>query len=324
MTAGTAPPSEVSAYLTRVRDALGDLPPGERDDLVAEVEASLVEAAAEGGAITARLGPPEEFAAELRAAAGLHETSPRPSRRDSQLLSSLRELGTRARQDPRVGALVRLGRELAPIWWVARAYFAVGAVAYAVDAEWSTKYPIIPRLGGSGATGLLAIALAILVSIWLGLRARRSGPLFPRAAAVLNLLLAVAAIPTAAEITNTSAHDALVAAAYAPTPEAAVSTGLWNGGVRVDNIYPFSRDGQLLRDVLLYDGAGRPIEIPSNRGLDPDRRFVVTNGNKPLFNVFPIRYYEPGTRRVERPNAIPYVEFPLVLTPPLPAKRRPR
>jgi hypothetical protein len=49
---------------------------------------------------------------------------------------------------------------------------------------------------------------------------------------------------------------------------------------------------------------------------------VVTNGNKPLFNVFPIRYYEPGTRRVERPNAVPYVELPLVLTPPLPAKRR--
>jgi hypothetical protein len=324
VTAGTAPPSEVAAYLTRVRDALGDLPPGERDDLVAEVEASLVEAAAEGGAIAARLGPPEEFAAELRAAAGLHETSPPPSRRDSQLFRRLRALGTGVVRDPRVAALVRLGRELAPIWWVARAYFAVGAVAYAVNADCSTRYPILPHLGGSGGTGLLLIALAIVVSIWLGLRARRSGPLFPRASAVLNALLVLAIVPTVAEVTNTRAFDMLLAAAYAPPPEAAVTTGLWNGGVRVDNIYPFSRDGKLLHDVLLYDGAGRPLEIPTARGLDPDRRYVVTNGNKPLFNVFPIRYYEPGTRRVERPNAVPYVELPLVLTPPLPAKRQPR
>ncbi len=72
---------------------------------------------------------------------------------------------------------------------------------------------------------------------------------------------------------------------------------------------------------MLYDGAGRPIEILSTRVDDPNRRFVVTNGNKPLFNVFPIRYYEPGTRRVARPNAKPYVELPLVLTPPLPTTR---
>jgi hypothetical protein len=38
--------------------------------------------------------------------------------------------------------------------------------------------------------------------------------------------------------------------------------------------------------------------------------------------VFPIRYYQPGTKRVERPNAAPYIEHPLVVTPPLPAKRR--
>jgi len=61
---------------------------------------------------------------------------------------------------------------------------------------------------------------------------------------------------------------------------------------------------------------GRPLEIPGDRLADSTRRFVVTNGNKPLFNVFPIRYYEPGTHRVARPNAAPYVELPLVRTPP--------
>jgi uncharacterized membrane protein len=63
MTAATA---DVAAYLAAVRSSLRDLPEAERDDLVAEVEASLVESAGEGGSIAARLGPPEEFAAELR------------------------------------------------------------------------------------------------------------------------------------------------------------------------------------------------------------------------------------------------------------------
>ena len=324
MTAGTAPPSEVDAYLAGVRDALADLPAEERDDLVAEVEASLVEAAAEGGPIAARLGPPEEFAAELRAAAGLHETAERPVRPDSRLLVRVRELGDRVGGDPRVTALVRLGRELAPIWWVARAYFAVGALAYAVESEWSTRYPVLPRLRDSGELGFLAIALAVLVSVWLGLRARRHGTPFPRLAALLNAVLVLAAVPTIDQVTNTTGHDALLAAAYSPVPQPAVPPGLWNDGVQVDNIYPFSRDGKLLHDVLLYDGAGVPIEIASTRGEDPNRRWVVTNGNKPLFNVFPIRYYEPGTRRVERPNAKPYVELPLVLTPPLPAERTAR
>ena len=139
MTAATVPP-EVSAYLAAVRESLRDLPPAERDDLVAEVEASLTEAASEGGAIAARLGPPEEFAAELRAAAGLQATSP-PAPRDSAFARRVRSVVARVRVDPRVHAVTRVAHELAPIWWVARAYFAVGAIAYATDAPWSTRYP---------------------------------------------------------------------------------------------------------------------------------------------------------------------------------------
>ena len=319
MTSATAPPPEVAAYLAAVRKSLADLPPAEREDLVAEVEASLVEAAAEGGPIATRLGPPEEFAAELRAAAGLHETASTAPR--SQVAERLSALATRIAHDRRSAALARLGRDLAPIWWVARAYFAVGGIAVAVGADWSRRYPFVPRLG-SGETGLLIIALAILASVWIGLRERRQDQWFPRLAQVLNALIAIAIYPTVIAVTN-AADASAVRVSSAPPQEAILPPGLWNGGVRVDNIYPFSRDGKLLHDVLLYDGAGRPIDIPSDRSEDPDRRFVVTNGNGLLLNVFPIRYYEPGTRRVERPNAMPYVELPLVLTPPLPAKREP-
>jgi hypothetical protein len=310
MTAATA---DVAAYLAAVRSSLRDLPEAERDDLVAEVEASLVESAGEGGSISARLGPPEEFAAELRSAAGLHETPAQP-----RGPSRLTLLASRLARDPRVARARTLAEELAPIWWVARAYLAVGAIAYVLDTGWSTRYPVVPRFG-TAELGVVLIALAAVASVWIGLWLRRRGSPFPRAALVANAALVLAILPVTLDVTDTRAHDLLVTMAYAPVPQ--VRPDLASDGVKIDNIYPYSRDGKLLHDVLLYDGAGRPIEIPANRGDDPNRRFVVTNGNKPLFNVFPIRYYEPGTKSVERPNAAPYIEHPHVVTPPLPAKR---
>ena len=49
MTPTTAVPPEVSEYLAAVRAALDDLPATERDDLLAEVEPSLLDAASETG-----------------------------------------------------------------------------------------------------------------------------------------------------------------------------------------------------------------------------------------------------------------------------------
>ena len=311
MTAATA---DVAAYLAAVRSSLHDLPEAERDDLVAEVEASLVESACEGGSISARLGPPEEFAAELRSAAGLHET-PRPERGPSQVAL----LVTRLSRDPRVARLRSLTVELAPIWWVARAYLAIGAIAYVLDTGWSTRYPVVPRFG-TAEIGVALIVVATVASVWVGLWMRREGSPFPRLTTAVNAALVLAILPVTLDVTDTRAHDFLVTMAYAPVTQ--VTQGVANDGVPIANIYPYSRDGKLLHDVLLYDGAGRPLEISSDNIQNPDRRYVVTNGNKPLFNVFPIRYYEPGTERVERPNAAPYIEHPLVVTRPLPAKRR--
>jgi hypothetical protein len=313
MTAATA---AVAAYLAAVRSSLRDLPEAERDDLVAEVEASLVESAGEGGSISARLGPPEEFAAELRSAAGLHESSV-PQRRPSRV----ELLAARVASDPRLARLRPIARELAPIWWVARGYLAVGAIAYILDVDWSVRYPV-PRIGiggpGSAELGLALIAVATILSVWAGLWMRRHGSPFPRLTTAVNAALVVAILPVALDATDSRTNQLLITT----TPEPVLARGLTYAGVPIDNIYPYTRDGKLLHDVLLYDGRGKPIEIASNRADDPNRRFVVSNGNRPLFNVFPIRYYEPGTKRVERPNAAPYIEHPHVVTPPLPNKRR--
>jgi hypothetical protein len=306
-------PGEVEEYVAAVRRALTDLPRAEQDDLLAEVEASLLEAVAEGaGPISARLGAPEQFAAELRAAAGLHEPAP-PVPSESDLGRRLRAFGGRILAHPAVTVLRRLGRELAPIWWVLRAYLAVGALAWALGYTWSLRLPIVPRFG-SGETGLAAIGIAVVVSVWLGLELRRHGSPFPRLAVVVNMALLLAAIPVVAQATDTSSYDNLVARANAPVPQP--PPGLLYNGAAVENIYPYSRDGRLLHDVLLYDSTGRALDLPAFHGLDPNRRYVTIR-RRMLFNSFPIRYYEPGTRLVARPNAAPYVKVPPVLTPPL-------
>jgi uncharacterized membrane protein len=305
-------PPEVADYLAAVRDTLGDIPAAERDDLLAEVEASLVEAASEGGSITARLGPPDEFAAELRSAAGLNDVA-LPA--GPGVLDRLRSAAARIGGDSRVVALRPLLRELAPIWWLVRAYVAVVALALWADWSWTTLHPSIPSFGiggpGSGVGGVVVIALAAVASVALGLLARRRRGALRRVSLGVNVVLALAMLPVLDHLTDTRPREA-----FTPQAVTVFPTGLAYDGAPVENIYPYTRDGRLLLDVLLYDGAGRPIEIGAGV-TDPDRRLLRTEDGTPIFNSFPLRYYEPGTADVANPTAAPPVELPQVATPAL-------
>jgi hypothetical protein len=309
LTAAAHVPSDVESYLTRVREALADVPLDERNDLLSEVEASLYDTASEtGGSVAARLGPPEEFAAELRAAAGLHAPSPAPP---PSLLATLRDVS----RDARVRATLATGRELAPVWWVARGYVAVAALALAVGASWSVAHASVPRLG-SAATGLTLIAVAVVVSVAAGIWSRRRATVPPRALILLNLVLLTAAIPVAQHLAKgrpaTPAIQTVVQ--VEPLP------GLAYNGTPLRNVYPFSRDGRSLRDVFLYTDSGAPIDVKSS--FDPNRRVLRTRSGKPVFNAYPIRYYDPGTKRVSRPGAGPPVKVPRLATPPLRGSKR--
>jgi hypothetical protein len=297
-------PPEVAAYLATVRASLADLPADERDDLLAEVEASLLDTADEtGGPIAARLGPPEEFAAELRAAAGLQAAEPPaagPSLRQS-LARVLASLPLERLREP--------ARQLAPLWWVARAYLAVAALALWTDTQWSSLYPAVPRFG-DGEGGLVVLGLAAVLSVALGFAERRLGPPWRRLALAANLALLVA-VPAVVEHLRFYPQQVTLVSA----PAAAAAPGLTLDGQPVQNVYPYSRDGRLLHDVLLYDGAGRPLGIPVTD--DPLRRVPVTEAGAQVANAFPIRYYEPGTTIVARPGAAPPVVVPRLATPPL-------
>ena len=72
--------AERRRYLEQVRAALADLPEAERDALLADVESHVAEVSEEtGDELVARLGSPDGFAAELRAAAGLPPRTPQPA-----------------------------------------------------------------------------------------------------------------------------------------------------------------------------------------------------------------------------------------------------
>jgi hypothetical protein len=304
MSATATVPQEVADYLAAVRKALDDLPAAERDDLLVEVEPSLLEATGEGGSIAERLGPPEEFAAELRAAAGLHEPTVQPTG------PSLRVRLERLAADPRTAAGRRLAGELAPIWWLARAYVAVVALGLLADWPWASVYPPFPRLDDSALAGAVMIAFAALVSIALGLLARRWGGIVRPISLGTNVLLLLAAFPVLGHVSDTRPRHVVYEAVTV------FPAGLAYDGAPVENIYPYSRDGRPLFDVLLYDGSGQPISIRPDES-DPLRRLLRTEIGKPIFNSFPLRYYEPGTTDVTEPTAAPPVQIPEIATPPL-------
>lgn len=313
MTDATTVSPEVDVYLSAVRAALADLPAEERDDLLVEVEASLADAAAESDApVAARLGPPDEFAAELRTAAGLHPGPAAASTKREGFLVSVRRLA----RHPFVGRARALAHDLAPIWWVARGYAAVGIVAVWLGSEWSGRYPFVPRFSDGPVLGVALVGLGAVASVAGGLILRRRRAPF-RLAALANLGLAAALIAVLVEVDNATLSRPTVA------PEVGFSLeGLVYEGNKVTNVYPFDRKGHLLHDVFLYDQSGVALDIPGDPTSDPQRRFLTAKDGDTLFNAFPIRYFQPGTHKVANPDAGPRVDVPAVATPPLRAERR--
>jgi hypothetical protein len=314
MTTATGRPPNVEAYMEALRAELGDLAAEEREDLLSEVAPSLLEAAGAGDdTIAARLGPPADFAADLRASAGLppapRAAAPRPGMR-----AALAELaGT-----PAVRRARAVAGELAPAWWAIRAAIAVGVLGLVIDAVLSDPWPYLPRHWSAGGTVVVGLAalLALAGSCGLGLTTRR-GLLHRTSVAVSAAALLAAPFVFAAA--RSAARDALPADGFAyaePLPAA----GLAYDGRDVQNVYAYDRSGRLLQDVRLYDDAGQPIEW--GRDLDDRGRRLVTDARgATAFNAFPVRYFEPGTNRVADPSAGAPAPPPPLVTP---ALTRPR
>ena len=106
----TARQDEVREYAAAVRAALADVPA----DLLDDLEEHLAEVAADGeGSLASRLGPPADYARELRTAAGLpvgEEATAGARAGGAKLIGRLRSWGPMRQEQLRVGTR-RSGRQ---------------------------------------------------------------------------------------------------------------------------------------------------------------------------------------------------------------------
>lgn len=306
----TADP-RIAAYLAGVAAALDDLPRGDREDLLAEVEEHLADLSHESAApLSVRLGEPGQYAAELRASAGL---PPRGRTSRAAVTRGLVSARDALLAGPWAGPVTGFLTSLRPVWWVARGWLLVTGIFVALlHAHWSYRIPWVPRLW-SGPIGLLAVLAAAVVSVMVG--RHTWGGSARRVVVGVNVVLALAALPvlsSLADVAQSRAGQAGVTVRYYPqVPQ----QGVINHGDPVRNIYPYDANGHLLTDIRLYDDLGRPLDL--QLGYDPNRRAVFDRTGQLATNAFPLRYFEPGTRVVANPGAGPQVAAPPLVPQPM-------
>jgi len=152
----------VVEYVTAVRGHLDDLSADEIDELTGGLEADLDDALGDSGADglgpAELFGPPGEYAAELRTAAGLPPRAPIEERPGAGVGLRRRwaRLADRVRAHPRWPVVRDFLLTVRPVWWVARAFMATAVFDQV--------------FGLSGFAAFCLLLLAVVVSVELGRR----------------------------------------------------------------------------------------------------------------------------------------------------------
>jgi hypothetical protein len=189
--------------------------------------------------------------------------------------------------------------ELAPLGWLIRGYVAAVVVGFTVGGEWVANRPGVFYMRDSvwNAFWLTVVCIALSVALGIGMRLAKRRSL---SLGVVNGLFAFAAVWVALAAlvgaSNSNSYDN-------PVVSVEFAEGLTYEGAAVENVYPYSRDGKRLYDVRLYDQNGRALAIGGPDSGDQNRRVPRSASGGRAFNAFPIRYFDPGTRRVTKPDA---------------------
>ncbi|MCL3861311.1 hypothetical protein [Actinotalea sp. K2] len=297
----------VSAYATAVRRHLSDLSPEQVEDLTDGLEADLAEAledphgpvatgeipigrlaasgvagVPEGGEassvidLSRRFGPAAEYAAELRAAAGLGPARPgyRPAVR-SRARGVITELRVRGHELAEPVLSTAAGRKaldlvvsLRPLWWVLRGWLWYSILLHVLGYSFHASR-FVPRHGGTW----LLLAVLLLVSINLGRGMGRERRWVRRAFVVLNLLAVVAA----PGLTTAFRHEVERAVAQGGYPvyvdntvyvEDPAGDGVWVEGQQVSNLFVYDADGNPLDGVQIFDDRGRQVRTTTDESWD--------------------------------------------------------
>jgi hypothetical protein len=243
----TGADADRAAYLEAVEEALAGLPELERQELLDDLADHLTELAAEDGPLADRLGPPDRYAAELVASAGIEVPAPPgPPVPPPPLTTRVTAATRRAWTSPTADAVRAFLPELRPGWWVLRGWAVLALLDIALDD--GPVFPI-PDPFDNGFVSLVLLGVVVVASVRLG---RRGGG-FDRALTWLGALGMVVALA------NGSNADQ----AYEPTVD---PYGAYRGslitpdGRTITNIWPVDADGDVV-DVFLFDQEGMPIEV---------------------------------------------------------------
>ncbi|TQS24112.1 HAAS signaling domain-containing protein [Microbispora sp. KK1-11] len=288
------PPMTPQNYAAAVREALADLPARDRDALLEDLDEHLAEVAAEPGmSLEERLGSPEAYAAELRAAYGGRPSGGGSSslggRLRGRMSGAARRVHTRLLVLPPYRQAAAFAPELRPAWWVLRGY----AIALAVLAPISAP-GLIP-----GDLPAWVFTLAVVWgSVWLGRRGRTGASRWGRVLLLgANLLAVVLVITAMADVPSTSSRD--VAFDYGPRPDVRTLgiqvESVASLGRDVSNIFPYAEDGTPLHNVRLYDQDGNPIMLEP--GFDQEL-VIPCDGEPPMRNAYPLPL-KPVERRAD-------------------------
>lgn len=342
---GTVTHEAAANYLASLQAALSDLPPAEVEEIMDDVGQHVAEVTAELSGqdqdegddlprrLRERLGEPEQYAAELRAAAGY---PPRPAEQPAEaprprlaglrvalwllilatLLAALAGLGKLAEGTLLVAALATLSliivlrhpgkvaafAELPELRWL-RARNPDGKVeeyARLVQPGWW----LIRALGitavfvGASFFHPLVLLLAVplvIGSVWLGRRSQTD-----RRWLWLVLPLNAMAIVATLGLSDQAPVEVGVPTPASSADESGPKPGLMLGDV--DNIYPFDSTGQPLSGIYLYDEHGQPITLRNlaSKCLPPDRIPVPANQYPQ-----PVYAFDPATNTCVRRSNVP-------------------
>ena len=272
---------DVTTYAATVRAQLADLPATERDALLEDLEQHLAEVVAESeGSLADRLGSPEGYAAELRAAYGAAQPSaPAAQTNGEHLVDRVRAAAARIVASDWVRQIVAFLPDLRPAWWVLRGYLAALILTVAFSAGYGLG-PIPDPITKRGLAEILAMGIAIWLSVRIGRRSRnlRQGVRFLAVSA--NVLIALVAVGVLGQMHTFTYSDVIGTA----TPEQAPFNAAFAAGPTT-NIYPYSQDGKPLTNVLLYDQDGQPIMVQQS---EAQTSYPTGADGKAITNAYPL------------------------------------